>query len=200
MNKNCVNVFCYKNKVVYPVYLSNQKFNDSIDLSLISINIVPHYVYIKDFNRLMFNKTKHEGKKYFCKICLQRFSSKSVLNKHKEECLLINGKQSVKLEKGFISFKNYSRQIPVPFNNYADFGCILKSVDADISKDDVSYTRKYQDHLPCSFAYKAVCVDHKYSKNVVLYREKDAVFKFIKSILNEYGFCRKVTKKHFHKN
>ena len=26
-----------------------------------------HYVYIKDFNRLMFNKTRHKSKKYFCK-------------------------------------------------------------------------------------------------------------------------------------
>ena len=29
-----------------------------------------HYVYIKDFNRLMYNKTKSMNKKYFCKSCL----------------------------------------------------------------------------------------------------------------------------------
>ena len=29
-NKICINVFCYENKVVYPVYLSDEKFNDSI--------------------------------------------------------------------------------------------------------------------------------------------------------------------------
>ena len=29
-NKIIINVFCYENKVVYPVYLSDQKFNDSI--------------------------------------------------------------------------------------------------------------------------------------------------------------------------
>ena len=35
LNKTRVNVYCYKNKVVYPVYLSNQCFNDSMDLLLI---------------------------------------------------------------------------------------------------------------------------------------------------------------------
>ena len=87
---------------------------------------------------------------------------------HKEDCLIINGKQNVKLEKGFISFKNHSRQITVPFKIYADFECILKGVDSDIINYDISYTRKYQDYISCSFAYKVVCVDNKYSKNVVL--------------------------------
>ena len=27
-------------------------------------------LYIKDFDRFMFNKTKYKGKKYFCKNCL----------------------------------------------------------------------------------------------------------------------------------
>ena len=57
----------------FPVYLSNQSFNDSIDLLLISNGFTNHYVYIKDFNRLMFNKIKHKGRKYFCKSCLQGF-------------------------------------------------------------------------------------------------------------------------------
>ena len=57
-------------------------------------------------NKFMFNKTKNKNKKYFCRSCLQCFSSKNVLTKHKEDCLSINGAQSVKLEKGTIDFKN----------------------------------------------------------------------------------------------
>ena len=67
-NKICINVFCYENKVVYPLYLSDQKFSNSIDLLLISDKSNSHYVYIKDCDRFMFNKTKCEGKKYCCKI------------------------------------------------------------------------------------------------------------------------------------
>ena len=58
-----------------------------------------HYVYIKDFDRFMFLKTKIKNKKWFCKNCLQCFSNKNVLTEHKEDCLIVNGKQSVKLEK-----------------------------------------------------------------------------------------------------
>ena len=89
---------------------------------------------------------------------------------HKEDCLVINAKQHVKLEEGVISFKNYFRQKLFPFKIYADFECILKNVDNDIISNDISYTRKYQDHVPCSFAYKVVCADNKYSKKIVLYR------------------------------
>ena len=67
-------------------------------------------------------------------------------------------------------------------------------------KNNGSYTEKYQDHIPCSFAYRLVCVDNKFSKKVVLYRGKNAVYKFIKAILEEYDYCKKMIKEHFHKN
>ena len=119
----------------------------------------------------MCNKTKNKNRKYFYKCCLQCFSSENVLIKHKENCLIINGKQSVKLKSGLISFKNYFRQLPVPFNIYADFECILKAVKSS-NKNNGSYTEKYQDHIPCSFAYKVSCVDNKFSKKVAYYRGK----------------------------
>ena len=78
----------------------------------------------------MFHKTKNKNKKYFCKSCSQCFSSKNVLTEHKEVCLSINGAQYVRLEKGTIEFKNYFKQIPVPFKFYGDFECILKSVES----------------------------------------------------------------------
>ena len=103
----------------------------------------------------------------------------------------------IKLEKGFIEFKNYSRQIPVPFKIYADFECLLKNIDCDVHNDCFSYISKYQDHIPRSFFYKLVCVNDKFSKDLVLYRGKNAVFKFIQCIFKEYDYCRKVMKKHF---
>ena len=55
----------------------------------------------------MFHKTKNKNKKWFFKSCLQCFSSENVLIRHKEDCLSINGAQSVKVEEGTIEFKNY---------------------------------------------------------------------------------------------
>ena len=41
-DKVCIEVFCYQNKLVYPVYLSNQKFSDGIGLLLISNEFKSH--------------------------------------------------------------------------------------------------------------------------------------------------------------
>ena len=134
------------------------------------------------------------------------FSSDKVLEEHCGDYLIVNGGQRVKLEKGFIDFNNFNKIIPAPFKIYVDFECLLKEVESGnalhsgIHKDCFSYTAKYQDHVPCSFAYKLVCVNDKYCKDVVLYRGKNAVFKFIQSIFKEYSYCRSVMKKHFNKN
>ena len=47
---------------------------------------------------------------------------------HKKNCLIINGKQSVKLKSGSISLKNYFKQLPVPFKIYADFEFLLDAI------------------------------------------------------------------------
>ena len=61
-----------------------------------------------------------------------------MLIKHKEHCLSINGKQSVKLEEGIIEFENYFKQIPVRVKIYADFECNLRGVESY----EGSYTKK----------------------------------------------------------
>ena len=189
-------MFCYDSKLTYPTYLSDQKFESRMDLLLISDERKCHYVYIKDFDRFMFNKAKNNTRKYFSKCWLQCFSSEEILIEHGTDCLVINGKQGVKLKSETIKFENYFKQLPVPFKIYADFEFILKKVESDIIGLDAnsSYTRKYQDHIPCSFAYKVVCIDNTFSRKVVLYRGKNAAYKFGKSILNEYNYCRKVIK------
>ena len=129
-NNICINGFGYENGLVYPIYVSDQKFEDSMDLLLLTDDDKSHYVYIKNFDRFMFHKTKNKNKKRFCRSCLQCFSSKNVLAEHKKNCLIINGKQSVKLKKRTIKFKDYSKQIPVPIKIYADFDCNLQGVES----------------------------------------------------------------------
>ena len=52
---------------------------------------------LKILTGLCFTKQKNKNKKWFCKNCLQCFSSENLLIKHKEDCLSINGQQSVNL-------------------------------------------------------------------------------------------------------
>ena len=138
--------------------------------------------------------TKNKNKKYFCKSCLQCFSSKNVSTEHKEVCLKISGKQAAKLEKETTEFKNYLKQIPLPFKVYAEY--IFKNVESNAG----SCSKKYQDHIPCSYAYKVVCVDDKFSQPTVVFRGKNAAYRFIESVFEEFNYCKKVAKNYFNKN
>ena len=144
-NNICINVFDDENELIFAIYISDQKFEGSMDLLLLIDNDKSHYVYIKYFNRFMFCRTKIKEEKWFSKSCLQCFSRENILIKHEETC--INGKQSVKLEERIIKFENHFKQIPVPFKIYDDFECNLKSVKCN----EGCHTKKYQDHIPCSF-------------------------------------------------
>ena len=190
-NNICIKVFGYENELVFLIFISEQKFEDSIDLLLLFEDDKSHYVYIKDFeddkshyvyikvfNTFIFHKTKNKNKNLFCKSCFQCFSSKNILLKHKEDCLSINGTQSVDVEEEIIKFENYSKQLPVPFKIYADFECHLQYTEIY----EGSCTKKYHDHVPCSYAYKIVCIDDRFSKPIVVYRGENAAYEFLKAI------------------
>ena len=63
-NDICINVFSNENNLSYPVYLLENKIDTCMDLVLISNENKSYYVYIKDFNRFMYHKTKNKNKKY----------------------------------------------------------------------------------------------------------------------------------------
>ena len=73
---------------------------------------------------------------------------------------------------------------------------ILKNVEIY----EGSYTKKYHDHVPCSYACKIVCIDDRFSKPIVVYKGENAAYEFIKAILEEYKYCKNIMKKHFNKN
>ena len=58
-HNTCIKVFRYENELVFPIYVLDQKFEDSMDLLLLINDDKSHYVYIKDFDRFMFHKTKN---------------------------------------------------------------------------------------------------------------------------------------------
>ena len=93
-NSICINVF----------YVPDEKFEDCMDLLLITDENKWHYVCITEFNRFMCNKTKNKNKKHFCRYCLQCFISEKVLMEQKKVCLKINGKRNVKLKSESVKF------------------------------------------------------------------------------------------------
>ena len=105
-------------------------------------------------------------KKHFCCNCLQAFSTDEILKPHFKDYFQINGKQRITMPKigEYDKFRNYERKIKSPFKIYADFESILVSQDNEKQIPEESYTNKCQKHIACSYGYKLVCVDDKFSK------------------------------------
>ena len=198
-----INVFGYENKEPYPIYVSKEKYENNMELLLVTKDENKHYVLIKDFNKFMYNQTKHKERKHFCMYCLQCFSSERVLNNHKENCIQVNGQQAIKMpdkDNNILKFNNFHKQQPVPFVIYADFEAITEKVQGCQPDSNKSYTEAYQRHTDCGYGYKVVCCyDDKHTKPMQLYSGEKAVYKFMQNMLEEVKYCKKVMKKHFDK-
>ena len=184
----------------YVIYVSKEKFNSCLNLLLITEGEVKHYCLLKDFNKFMYNQTNHKERKHFCMYCLQCLSSKEHLEKHKVDCVEINGKQAIEMPSpgSKIAFKNYRKQLPAPFVIYADFEAITEKVSEKAPQK--SRTKQYQKHTACGYGYKVVCCyDDKFSKPIKIYRGKMAIQKFMEDMLAEVKYCRKVDGTHFTK-
>ena len=216
-NNICINLFGYEEKQKFPIFISKEKFTDHMELLLITEGENNHYVLIKDFNKFMFNQTKHEHRKHFCMHCLQCFSREDVLTEHKNNCISINGEQAIKMpEKGAkVYFQNHHKQLSVPFVIYADFEAITEKVLGCQPCNENSYTTAYQKHTDCGYGYKVVCcyddliqsktdqlndkVVNKYSKPAQIYRGENAVYKFMENMLEEVNWCKQTMEKRFKK-
>ena len=95
----------------------------------------------------------------------------------------------------WIKFKNYEIKPKSPFTIYADFERILVLEDSEKQNPKESYINKYQKYIACSYGYKLVCADDKFSKSW----GKDEVYKFINNMVEESKYCSEVMKKHFNK-
>ena len=174
-----------------------------LNLLLIIKGKEQHYVLIKDFNKFMYNQTKHARKKHFCMHCLQCFKFEIFLNNHKKDCIIFNGAQAIKIPKvdDMVYFKNYLKGLAAPFVIYADFEAINEKVHGCQPNNDKSYTESYQKHKDCGYRYKIVCCyDDKYSKPIEIYRGENAVHKFMEKMLTEVEWCKKMKYKHFNKD
>ena len=170
-----VNVFGYENKV-YPLYISKKSYDQTFNLLLITEKDKSHYVFIKEFNRLMFSRTKHKDKKPHYMSCLQSFTTEEILSNHKKQCLLINGCQAVNDDSGTIKFTNHNKQIHVLFKTYADTECFSRRVN--------SYEgEQYQEHIPNSIGVKLVCIDGRFALPSIYFSLPYILFLKVKIVL-----------------
>ena len=198
-----INVFGYEEKQPYLIHISKETFEDQINLLLITEDEKKHYILINDFDKFIYNQSRHKERKHFCMYCLQCFSSESILEKHTDNCLIINGKQAINMPKegeNILKFYNHNKQLLVPFTIYADFEAITKKVQGCRPNDNKSYAKAYQTHEDCGCGYKVVCCyEDKYSKPIQTNRGENAVCKFMERMFEEVEYCKGVIKKRFNK-
>ena len=127
--------------------------------------------------------------------CLQNFSTEEILNNHRERCLLINGTQAAKYEKGVIKFKNYEKQLPIPFKIYADSECLVKRTNLSLGK----HTKIHQKHIPNSIGAKLVCIDNRFTLPTKIFTGSNCIKEFIEWVFEQEKYCNQIINKHFNK-
>jgi len=161
-NNISINVFGYEKDVnLFPLYLSKHENDRCVDLLLISDGEKKHYCWIKNFDKLLSSRTeKSHNSMHHCKRCLIGYRTIDSLTKHTEYCSQHDA-QKIELPKPgtILSFKNYNRSARVPFIIYADFESFIKPIDTCQPDPSMSYTNKYQKHVPSSFCYYIKCFD-----------------------------------------
>ena len=189
-----LNVFYY-DKRVYPLYISQQNNEQVPNVLLISDREKSQYVFIKDFNSLMYQKSKHKGRKYFCMHCLQNFTTEEILHKYKERCLSINGTQKSTYEFGTIKFTNYAKKIPIPFKIYAHIECFNKKVNIRKGKNTTFYSK----HIPYFVGAKLVCIDDRYTQPIKLFFGSNCINELLQWVFKQKIYCNNIIKNHFNK-
>ena len=83
---------------------------------------------------------------------------------------------------------------------YADVESILVlEKNSEKQNPSESYAKNIKKRVACSFGYKLICVDDKFSKPFKPHLGKDAVYNFINCMIEESKYCSDVIKKHFNK-
>ena len=171
-----INVFSVDKFTFYPLRMAEKDCLNTIDLFLYEEDGVSHYTLIKNFNRLIRpQKTKsNNGPLFICKRCFTHFTKDELLQKHITYCSN-NETVSVKMPEAgtMLYFKNYEKQLPVPFVVYADFECFTKPMNTCVPNPKESFSYNYQKHEPSGFCIYIKGIDPNISFKTIIYTKND---------------------------
>ena len=124
--------------------------------------------------------TKHKHKIHVCNTCLIHFYSETALIKHKDECnKIVTRLPSV--DNNIVSFKNFKKQMDVPFVVYADFECILETINIQNSAN----VNSIQKHIPFAYSYYIKCSFNSSLDKFNIYSGDDAPKHFFVNLVKD---------------
>ena len=168
-------------EVIYPLRASSTLVPDRhVDLILFERDGVHPYTTIRDFSRLVGRQLSNHGHiVHCCRPCLHASSRSRLLPCAKDP---------------LCRFTNIQKQLMAPFLVYADIESILQRIDeamdttqgVAVGGDEPTPLGPFQEHLPCSFAYKVVSsVVSDFSRPLVSHRGEDAREMFVRKLQEE---------------
>ena len=136
--------------------MAERDCKNTIDLFLVEEDGKSHFTLIKNFSRLIRSQltSRTDEPIQICKRCFNHYTKPELLDNHIKYCS--NNKTAVvKMPKPntFLQFKNYYKQLPVPFVVYADFECFTKPMNSCSPNPKESYNYNYQKHEPSGFCF-----------------------------------------------
>ena len=168
-----INVFSVNdNKKFYPLRMAEKDCLNTIDLFFYEQDGVSHYSLIKNFTRLVKSQitSSKNGTVFICKKCFCHFTKNELLQKHILYCSN-NETVAVKMppQNTMLGFKNYHKQLPIPFVVYADFECFTKPMHNCSPNPEYSYTYNYQKHEPSGFCFYIKGIDPNTKFEPIIY-------------------------------
>ena len=147
-----INVFSNDDKmIIYPLREAKRDCKNTIDLFLYEEDGASHYTLIKNFHRLIRSQktVSSNGKIFICKRCFTHYTKEELLEKHIKYCSN-NQTALITMPKPntMLYFKNYYKQLPIPFVVYADFECFTKPINTCSPNPKESYNYNYQKYEP----------------------------------------------------
>lgn len=184
-----INVFGFEKDEIYPLRITKQKERKHhINLLYLQRGDLSHYCLIRDLNGFLYRTKSHRSKTHFCPYCLHAFQREELMIKHIDFCG-INGEQKIELpQKGIndtLKFSDFRKKMRCPFVLYCDFETTNKDVQTCMQNPNRSSSTITKQMEVCSFGYKRVCTDPRYTKESVIYRGPEASRRFIECLLKE---------------
>ena len=151
-----------------------------------------HFVYIKDFEKLMGSSGKHKG--YYCKHCLSKFTSHERLCSHyKMGCYDVVGtlKLMPKEDQNIIEYQSKGYEELAPFVIESDFECFNIKHNTTTRNNQNSYTDILSTHKPNSYAIH-ISISNQFENKIdevdlesyYLYRGDNTIENFIVSLID----------------
>ena len=131
-----------------------------------------HFMLIKNFNKFMSHRSKHNGTMFFCLKCMHGFTTEDLLAKHADRCCQgVYQHVSMPPKETTIKFRGESKQEKKMFVMYTDFEATLKKIKE--CKMNTGKTEFYQEHKACSFSIVTMSEFDDFENETVFFSDPD---------------------------